>query len=60
MRRTDCALCGGVAINSRQTPVIVPSITVVQSTDVGKSAQQPRDSAKGINFKVLESGFQSH
>jgi len=64
MRRTDCALCGIVAIHPRQTPVLIPSIArslaVMQSTNVGKSAQQPRDSAEGIRFKVLASGFQSH
>src|SRR4030088_1801130 len=32
----------------------------MQSADIGKSAQQPTDSAQGIRFKVLESGFQSH
>ncbi len=49
MRRADCVLRGIVAIHPRQAPVLVPSIArsiaVLQSTQVEKFAQQPRDSA---------------
>jgi hypothetical protein len=57
MRRTHRALRGVVAIHSRQTPVLVLPPAITQTTNVGKSAQQPRDRAQGIRFKVIESGF---
>jgi hypothetical protein len=57
MRRPHCALCVVVAIDAGQSPMIVSSLSVVQSTNVRKSAQQSRDGAERTRFKVLEGGF---
>ena len=60
MRRTDSAICGVLAIHLGQTPMVIDTLSIVQTSDVGKSAQQPRDNAQGVRFKIFESGFQPH